>query len=352
MKQIKLKQITERIAVHTPTEEEANELLAILHAIGYEWFSGDSLISDSFWYRYKKGTAYCIDKNMRVSFCNRDRTDGHFLSFDEFKRMYCEEEKPHNEALKLQGFAEGTLLFVRKTNDLRALLIMLHDNGYKPSKEYTKYIDGFIPAIEIMPDKEFRLIPIIHNEQIKGGINGSTYVELLDMYATLGKFTKDSITALGGLVKPEKNMKKFKSIDELAQAHAKSVVACSPEHSLSEGLIATSVVYGVNEAWRNLATLTFGQAIDALKHGCSVTRKGWNGKGLMVFKQVPAHIDGAIIPKMQSLPQSAKEQVMKHTGFIDYTSQCLIYNSQTGRADSWVPSISDVFANDWEIVAE
>lgn len=75
-----------------------------------------------------------------------------------------------------------------------------------------------------------------------------------------------------------------------------------------------------------------------------------DGKGLMVFKQVPAHIESDIIPKMQSLPQSAKDLILKGKGFIDYTSQCLIYNENTGRADSWVPSISDVFAEDWEIV--
>lgn len=98
--------------------------------------------------------------------------------------------------------------------------------------------------------------------------------------------------------------------------------------------------------------MSFGHAIEFLKSGHALQRKGWNGKGLMVFKQVPAHIDGTIIPKMQSLPQSAKDHIMKHTAFIDYTSQCLIYNSQTGRADSWVPSISDVFANDWEVVTD
>lgn len=53
---------------------------------------------------------------------------------------------------------------------------------------------------------------------------------------------------------------------------------------------------------------------------------------------------------MQSLPQSAKDLILKDKGFIDYTSQCLIYNENTGRADSWVPSISDMFADDWEIV--
>ena len=48
--------------------------------------------------------------------------------------------------------------------------------------------------------------------------------------------------------------------------------------------------------------------------------------------------------------ESAKDLILKGKGFIDYTSQCLIYNENTGRADSWVPSISDVFAEDWEIV--
>lgn len=96
--------------------------------------------------------------------------------------------------------------------------------------------------------------------------------------------------------------------------------------------------------------LSFGDAIEVLKQGGTIRRKGWNGKSLMVFKQVPAHITEEIIPKMQSLPQSAKSIILNGKGFIDYTSQCLIYNEETGRADSWTPSISDVFAEDWEIV--
>lgn len=94
----------------------------------------------------------------------------------------------------------------------------------------------------------------------------------------------------------------------------------------------------------------FGEAIQALKFGLAIRRSGWNGKNLMVFKQVPAYIEGSIIPKMQSLPQSAKDLIGKGNNFIAYTSQCLIYNRGTGRADSWVPSVSDVFAEDWELV--
>lgn len=99
-----------------------------------------------------------------------------------------------------------------------------------------------------------------------------------------------------------------------------------------------------------LSTMNFGDAIEVLKQGGAIRRSGWNGKGLFVIKQVPAHITEEIIPKMQSLPQSAKDIIMsRENKVIDYTSQMLIINPD-GRADSWVPSVSDVFGEDWEIV--
>ena len=96
--------------------------------------------------------------------------------------------------------------------------------------------------------------------------------------------------------------------------------------------------------------ISFGSAIALLKSGFAIRRSGWNGKNLFVIKQVPAHIESDVIPNMQSLPQSAKDLILNGKGFINYTSQCLIYNGNTGRADSWVPSISDIFADDWELV--
>lgn len=39
----------------------------------------------------------------------------------------------------------------------------------------------------------------------------------------------------------------------------------------------------------------------------------------------------------------------REANFINYTNQMLIINLD-GRADSWVPSSSDCFAEDWEIV--
>ena len=96
----------------------------------------------------------------------------------------------------------------------------------------------------------------------------------------------------------------------------------------------------------------FGKAIEHLKKGEAIRRSGWNGKGLFVVKQVPSHIEGDIIPNMQSLPQSAKDIIMARAEpHIAYTNQMLIVHPD-GRADSWVPSSSDVFAEDWELVTE
>lgn len=97
---------------------------------------------------------------------------------------------------------------------------------------------------------------------------------------------------------------------------------------------------------------SFGTAIKFLKAGGAVRRAGWNGKGLFVVKQVPAHISADIIPNMQSLPQSAKDIIMARAEpHIAYTNQMLIIHPD-GRADSWVPSSSDVFAEDWELVTK
>lgn len=108
----------------------------------------------------------------------------------------------------------------------------------------------------------------------------------------------------------------------------------------------------MSDGKESLNNYDFGTAIKFLKAGGAIRRAGWNGKGLFVIKQVPASIKEDVIPNMQSLPQIAKDILMsRNSPHIDYTNQMLIIN-QDGRADSWVPSSSDVFAEDWELVTE
>lgn len=179
--------------------------------------------------------------------------------------------------------------------------------------------------------------------------NGKNMVEIAD-------FAKDSI-----------------EFNEIRQGDAENKIPAQYDLSIKtlEGIMQASIgdyiIKGINgefyackpeifektyEKADNSLMMNFGNAIEALKQGNVIRRRGWNGKNIYVFKQVPAHIDGEIVPKMQSLPVSAKNLILSTKGSIDYTNQCLIYNKETGRADSWVPSISDVFAEDWEIVSE
>ena len=96
-------------------------------------------------------------------------------------------------------------------------------------------------------------------------------------------------------------------------------------------------------------SMTFGKAIEVLKLGKAVRRTCWV-KGKFIVKQVPSHIEADVIPNMQSLPQSAKDIILsRENPHIDYTNQMLIINPDS-RADSWLPSSSDVFAEDWRVV--
>ena len=96
--------------------------------------------------------------------------------------------------------------------------------------------------------------------------------------------------------------------------------------------------------------MNFGQAIEALKEGKLVARKGWNGNGMFIFKQVPSAIDNSIINKMQSIPEEAKKVLTTRNQEPIYYENQMVIVKPNGTADSWVPSSSDVFAEDWIVV--
>lgn len=105
--------------------------------------------------------------------------------------------------------------------------------------------------------------------------------------------------------------------------------------------------------------LNFGQAIEALKQGKMVARQGWNGKGLFVFMQVPAEINKSIVPKMQSLPQSVKDEFQRRfesQKTKEIPKEGIYYKNQLAMVDTnnqisgWAPSSSDTLAEDWVIL--
>lgn len=75
--------------------------------------------------------------------------------------------------------------------------------------------------------------------------------------------------------------------------------------------------------------MDFSQAFTKLKKGLSLTRKGWNGNGLFVKAQYPDDNSKMGNPYL----------------YIDATAL-------GGTLNPWVPSQTDLFAEDWAVKIE
>lgn len=83
--------------------------------------------------------------------------------------------------------------------------------------------------------------------------------------------------------------------------------------------------------------MNFGQAIEALKAGKKVSRAGWNGKGLWV-RRVDLYSDA----------EFRVSEISPCVGtFMPFF---VIYNPGDGKLNTWVASVSDTQAEDWQIV--
>lgn len=108
-------------------------------------------------------------------------------------------------------------------------------------------------------------------------------------------------------------------------------------------------VINFNHPYQNLS---FGEALQALEAGKCVKRESWVGDKFVV-KQIDSDIPAEVVPKMQSIPDSAKQFIGKTAnGDIHYRNQCLIvkqYPSST-VATNYVPDWNDMFAKDWMVL--
>lgn len=102
--------------------------------------------------------------------------------------------------------------------------------------------------------------------------------------------------------------------------------------------------------------MNIGQAVEALKDGQLLRRGSWEKARKFVFMQVPADINSSIVPKMQSLPQKAKDYFQKTFECEEEQIDAIYYTNQLAEVGlsnlvtAYSPSVSDVLAIDWEIV--
>jgi hypothetical protein len=116
-----------------------------------------------------------------------------------------------------------------------------------------------------------------------------------------------------------------------------------PDHA---GYISWSPADVFARAYRPVDGLTFGGAIEALKAGQRVARKGWNGKGMYLWL-LPA----AIVKAEWCREEHLKAVAQANGGEIEALGSIRMMTADKKVLTGWLASQTDMLAEDWEIVA-
>ena len=84
--------------------------------------------------------------------------------------------------------------------------------------------------------------------------------------------------------------------------------------------------------------MNFGHAIEALKSGKRVARKGWNGKGMFLF-----------LAENLGFETKADMEAFQKSGMNVCNSICML-TAQCEIIVGWLASQTDMLAEDWMIV--
>ena len=95
--------------------------------------------------------------------------------------------------------------------------------------------------------------------------------------------------------------------------------------------------------------MDFGKAIEALKAGKKVTRKGWNGKGMLLWLKPQTTV------KSEWCKDSVLKEICDENGgeILALGTICMYTHDSTGRKailTGWLASQSDMLLEDWEIL--
>lgn len=89
--------------------------------------------------------------------------------------------------------------------------------------------------------------------------------------------------------------------------------------------------------------MTFEQVLPFIKQGEKAFRTGWNGRGMYVVRQ-KGYPDGIPCNK-----QTAEVWGLKEGDLFKCNSYLQIKNADRSHS-MWVPSVGDIFAEDWEVI--
>ncbi|EGN4327740.1 DUF2829 domain-containing protein [Escherichia coli] len=111
-----------------------------------------------------------------------------------------------------------------------------------------------------------------------------------------------------------------------------------PNTDRFDGYVSWSPKEVFEKAYRPVSGLSFGLAMEALKQGKSLQRAGWNGKDQFVY-----------LVKGEKLASALGYGFGEYVGEPTFNDTLVLKNSQN-RLATWVPSIGDLMAEDWQII--
>ena len=90
---------------------------------------------------------------------------------------------------------------------------------------------------------------------------------------------------------------------------------------------------------------TFGQAIESLKFGKKVARKGWNGKGMFLWLK-----PGTMVKSEWCHDPELKAIADKNGGEIEALGTICMKTADDKILSGWLASQSDILAHDWVLM--
>lgn len=99
-------------------------------------------------------------------------------------------------------------------------------------------------------------------------------------------------------------------------------------------------------------SLTFGAAVAALNEGKRVSRSGWNGKGMFIFKRPGDILPKNFISNVKSLPQTVKDFLSAQDRDIFFAPYLCMYAADGSIVNGWLASQTDILATDWGILED
>ena len=104
--------------------------------------------------------------------------------------------------------------------------------------------------------------------------------------------------------------------------------------------------------------LSFGQALDQLKQGQSIARKGWNGKNMFVYLNKGSYdfpnTDGHSDFNEGDLIEGVSEKLFEngHHGTITRLPNINMRTATGSTVTGWLASQTDLLADDWGVLPE